>query len=79
VRTITVDMSMRSQLDNLDSPLELCDESGARLGFFLPSADRQRALYDQARAAFSDEDIERARQQTGGATTEEVLSRLRNG
>ncbi|MBU4273475.1 MAG: hypothetical protein KKA28_16570 [Planctomycetes bacterium] len=77
MKTISVDTSVRLQLGNLDSALELCDESGATLGYFVPAAQRQRELYEQARTMFSDADIERARGQTGGSTTEEVLARLR--
>ncbi len=77
MKTIAVDTSVRLQLGNLDSPLEFCDESGVTLGFFVPAAQRQRELYDRARSMFSEEDIERARRQTGGSTTEEVLARLR--
>jgi hypothetical protein len=73
---IVVDTSLRSRLDNLDFPLELCDEGGATLGYFVPAAERQRELYQWARTAFSDEDIERARREPGGSTTAEVLSSL---
>ena len=72
MRTLVV----RSKLDNLTSALELCDEAGVTLGYFVPAADRDRDVYDWARAAFSDEDIEHARQQPGGLTTEELLARL---
>ncbi len=77
MRTISVDASVQLQLGNLDSALELCDESGVTLGFFLPAPQRQHELYEQARTMFSDADIERARGQTDGSTTEEVLARLR--
>lgn len=76
MNTITVDTSMRSRLDNLDSPLQFCDESGERLGYFVPAAEHHRSLYELAQAALSDEDLAEARRQIGGSTTEELLARL---
>jgi hypothetical protein len=73
---VVVDTTVLSKLDNLSSALELCDEAGVTLGYFLPAADRQRGLYDWAQGAFSDEEIEAARQQSGGVATEELLARL---
>jgi hypothetical protein len=73
---IVVDTAVLSKLDNLSSALELCDEAGVTLGYFVPAAERKREIYAWARTAFSDEDIERARRQEGGCTTEELLSRL---
>ncbi len=74
---VVVDTTVLSKLDNLRSALELCNEAGVTLGYFLPAADRQRELYDWARGAFSDEEIEVARQQSGGVTTEELLAGLK--
>jgi hypothetical protein len=73
---VVVDAAVLSKLDNLSSALELCDEAGVTLGYFLPAAGREREVYDWARGAFSDEEIEAARQQSGGVTTEELLARL---
>jgi hypothetical protein len=75
---IVVDTSIRSRLDNLDSPLELCDEIGVTLGYFVPAAERRGELYQWARTAFSDEAIDQSRREPGGSTTEEVLTRLRD-
>ncbi len=73
---VVVDTTVLSKLDNLSSALELCDEAGVTLGYFLPAADRQRQVYDWAREAFSEKEIDAARQQSGGVTTEELLARL---
>jgi hypothetical protein len=73
---VVVDTNVLSKLDNLSSALELCNEAGVTLGYFLPAADRQRELFDWARGAFSDDEIETARQQSGGVTTGELLARL---
>ena len=73
---IVVDTSVLSKLDNLTSAMELCNEGGVTLGYFVPAADRQREVYEWAQGAFSEEEIDAARQQPGGITTEELLGRL---
>jgi hypothetical protein len=44
MKTVTVDTFVRSKLENLDSPLELRDEAGTTLGYFVPVAERQRMM-----------------------------------
>ena len=73
---VLVETAIRSRLHGLDSELEFCDESGHTLGYFVPSSEADPGLYAWARAAFSDEEIEQARGESGGRTTAEVLSRL---
>lgn len=73
---IVVDPSLLSRLSNLDSRMEFCDESGKTLGYFVPASEQERLLYAWARAAFSDEEIERARAENGGLTVAEVLADL---
>lgn len=73
---ILVDPGTRTRLDNLESELEFCDESGRTLGFFVPAAEAEPALYEWARREFTDEEIERARREPGGLTIDEVLDGL---
>jgi hypothetical protein len=75
---VVVDTLVRSRLDNLDSALELCDESGVTLGYFVPSSDRQRKLYEWARTAVTDEELRRARQEGGEFTLQQVLADLKD-
>ena len=35
---ITVDSSLKSQLDGLDTPVEVVDETGRKLGHFVPTS-----------------------------------------
>jgi hypothetical protein len=70
---IVVDTTVLSKLNNLSSALELCDEAGVTLGYFMPASEQQRKLYDWAQEAFSDVEVEAARRQAGGITTEELL------
>jgi len=69
-------MSWRDDLPLIDSTLEPCDESGLTLGHFVPAPDRLRWAYDWARTAFTDDELERARQEPGGRTIAEILQRL---
>ena len=45
---VTLDAALRSMLNGLDEPLELCDESGQTLGHFLPAAIYRKKLYQLA-------------------------------
>ena len=68
-----VDSAIRSQLDDLGTELEFCDEAGRTLGYFVPVPDRERELYDWAKGEFTDAEIERAREEPGGLTIDEML------
>jgi hypothetical protein len=87
VTKLQVDLSFQSKLTDLARPLEICDERGRTLGYFLPiseherlrqiEADHQRLLYAWARTQFSDDELARAEQEPEEFTTEEVLQHLR--
>ena len=76
---VMLDETLRSKLNGLDTRLELCDESGRTLGYFLPAAEVDRSLYAWAHEQFTDEELELARRQPGGRTTAQVLDHLKNG
>ncbi len=73
---IVVDPTLRSRLWNLDARLELCDEAGMVLGYFVPASERRRLLYDWARGQFSEDELARARAQSGGFSLAEILAEL---
>ena len=73
---MTVDDALRAKLNGLSVALELCDQSGQTLGHFLPRDAYLRLLYARARAQITDEEIEAARQQTGGRPLREIWQRL---
>jgi len=73
---IVVDQVLRSRLRNLDARLELCDEAGIVLGYFVPASERQRLLYEWARGQFSDDELARARAQSGRFSLAEILAEL---
>ena len=70
---IVIDKDLRTRLDNLDTELELCDESGHTLGYFVPTSETNPSLYESARCEFTEEEIESARKESGGLTISEVL------
>jgi len=73
---IVVDSDLCCTLPSLDSRLELCDLSGRVVGYFVPASEHERLLYAWARAEFSDDEIERARAESGGFSLAEVLAEL---
>ena len=79
VNKVLVEPSVRAKLHNLDSRLELCDQSGNTLGFFVPVSEQQRLLYACAQSEFTDEEIEHAKAELGGLNIAEVLADLADG
>ncbi|MFQ5734726.1 MAG: hypothetical protein ACE5KM_22560 [Planctomycetaceae bacterium] len=75
---VIVDEELRTRLQNLDVQIEFCDETGATLGYFRPVSAEERDVYDWAKRAFSDEEIEAARNEEGGLTTQELLEHLKS-
>jgi hypothetical protein len=73
---IVVDRTLQSTLRNLDTRLELCDDAGIVLGYFVPASERRRLLYDWARGQFSEDELARARGQLGGFSLAEILAEL---
>jgi hypothetical protein len=54
---VTIDEAFLSKLGGLDSPLELCDETGRVVGHFIPQQDR--SIYEGVECPVSDEELER--------------------
>ena len=54
--------------------VEVCDVNGQTLGYFLPSTDR--GLYKIFDCPFTEEEIERARNEPGGRSLQEILTDL---
>jgi hypothetical protein len=73
---LVLDPTLGSQLNAVNGEVELCDQTGRTLGYFLPAQMRNRILYDWAKAQFTDEELDRAEQQTGGMTTAQMLEWL---
>jgi hypothetical protein len=72
---LVLDPALRLKL-NLETEVEVCDEDGRTIGFFLPAAWHRDLLYSWAKANVSDEELDRARRQPGGRPLSEILARL---
>jgi hypothetical protein len=74
---VTLDPYLRARLNNLESELELCDENGRTLGHFVPEDVYRKLLAASLQVPFSEEEIERRRQQKGtGGSLAEFWKRL---
>jgi|APCry1669189000_1035189.scaffolds.fasta_scaffold62267_2 hypothetical protein len=56
--------------------VELRDESGQRIGYFLPPALHERLLYDWAQSRVAETALKAARTEEGGSTLADVWARL---
>lgn len=76
MQKIIQDPALLTELQRLTGELELRDEAGNLLGYFLPPA-RHRELFEAwARSPVTDDELDRARGQAGGRTLPEILKRL---
>jgi hypothetical protein len=73
---VIVDDSLRSKLNGLNAEVELCDASGRTLGHFVPEDYYKKLLYAWLNAQISDEELERASQETGGRPLAEIWKSL---
>jgi hypothetical protein len=70
---LTVDAAFLARLDKLDSIVEVCDESGRTVGYFHSVLASNAGA---ARSPFSDEEIQRRRQQRTGRALSEIMADL---
>lgn len=66
---VTLDPHLRSSLNGLSEPVEICDENGTTLGHFLPQVLYRKMLYalaESQRPPLTPEEVERRRHETGG-------------
>lgn len=73
---LTLDPQLQAKLQNLTTELELCDESGKTLGFFLPAQRHRELIYAWLNAQVSDEELEEARREGGGRPLSQILADL---
>jgi len=69
---ITVDDPLKTQLDGLAEPVEVVDETGRRLGHFVPTL----VTMDSDDCPYSTEELERMRRQQGGHPLAEIWKSL---
>ena len=70
---LTVDAAFLARLDKLDDVLEVCDESGRTVGYLHTIAPTNEG---SACSPFSDEEIQRRRQQRTGRQLSDILADL---
>jgi hypothetical protein len=73
---IIVDETLRSKLQGLAEPLELCDESGQVLARVFPIMDLSQ--YEPWEPPISEEELQQREQSTEWYTTDEVLAYLKS-
>jgi hypothetical protein len=73
---VILDAALRAKLNGLQSQLELCDESGHTLGYFVPAGNPGVAATPLFHSPISAQEIERRRKETGGRTLAEIWASL---
>jgi len=76
---IAIDNATLLKLHNLDSRLELCNEQGETLGFFVPRQQQGKEyqqIYQWAKTAISDAEVEKSLQETNDSPLVEMLQKL---
>jgi hypothetical protein len=65
-----------AKIGGVTFPTELCDEAGATRAVVMPVEMYREMFSAWAGTAFREEDLARARTETGGYTTAEVLAKI---
>jgi len=73
---VTLDNDLRSKLNGLNVPLELCDESGQTVGHFLPEDQYRQLLYAWLNTQVTDDELDRASAEPGGHTLDDLWQTL---
>ncbi len=75
---ITLDSALRSKLNGLNEALEICDETGATVGHFVPAGAHRKFLYQiaESQCPYTREQLDEMRKQTGGRTLKEIWKEL---
>jgi hypothetical protein len=73
---LIIDEAMRSKLMGLNEQVDLYDETGRKLGHFLPADAYRELLETWVRASFSEEELKRTETETGGRPLAEIWKSL---
>lgn len=73
---VILDDKLWEQLKDPGEHAELCNPSGQTVGYFVSPDVYKQLMYAWAKQQFTREELERARQETGGLTTAELLAHL---
>jgi hypothetical protein len=71
---LTLDAHLRSKLNGLNEPVEVCDESGQTVGHFLPAQIYAELFYAalSAESGHSKDELRRRHQETRGRPLAEI-------
>lgn len=75
---VITDAVLRARLHDLRELLEVCDESGRTLGYFHPVEAPPDQPCRRVQSPFTEQELERRRQESGGFTLQEILQKLAN-
>lgn len=73
---VILDSGVSDRLQKSKTSLELCDEAGHTVGYFLPPALHRQFLYAWAKCQFTDEELDEARKEVGGLATADAIAYL---
>jgi hypothetical protein len=77
---LTLDAALWSKLQqSKNGKVELCDESGHTIGYFIPVESYRQFQYAWANAQVTDEELEQARREPGGSSLPEILEQMEKG
>ncbi len=74
--TLTISPAAQAELSGIREQAELKSASGDTLGMFLSTVAYRKLLYTHANSLVTDEELENARKQQGGKSTQELLAKL---
>ncbi len=73
---VTLDPALLARLQSLDRPVEFRDESGRTVGYFHPLPGPGQGSQEGIRSPFTDEELQRRRQQRTGRPLADILKDL---
>jgi hypothetical protein len=74
---ITLDETLRAKINDLGEEIEICDDEGRIIGYYVPAECHRKMLYAWAKEQFTDEELQAARRETGGRSLTEFWAELK--
>ena len=79
MQRMVLDSSFRDLLVKAGGHLQLCDDVGQIIGYFVPVSEHDTAVYKWVREQITDDELQRRKEESGALSTADVLSRLKDG
>ena len=74
--TVQIERALKEQLTSGKKQVELRDDEGQLVGFFVPASLSDVDLWELARRAFPEDEIKKARKEQGGQPLPEIRDEL---